>query len=103
MSETRSPERRETSSSNMVATTGSRRPFGRAVAEGIGSVERSLRRLINPSDDLTKALVWTPHARHSRHAMGLCGPPLAPLDWASDHPQSFDWGRVPEAGEGVGA
>ena len=45
--------------------------------------------VINPSDDLTKALIWALHGRHSRRAMGHYGPPLAPFDEASDLHQVF--------------
>ena len=31
--------------------------------------------ILNSSDDLTKALGWVPHSRHSRRGMGHCGPP----------------------------
>ena len=58
--------------------------------------------ILNPSDDLTKALGWVLHARHARRSMGhfRIGShnsasnlrPLAPSTRAGDH----------EAGEGVG-
>ena len=60
--------------------------------------------LLNPSDDLTKALGWILHARHARRSMGhywIDLPALASSDKSLLAPQVR--ASITEAGEGVGA
>ena len=60
--------------------------------------------LLNPSDDLTKALGWILHARHARRSMGHFR--IGSLDSTSSAPRLLAphvRASSDEAGEGVGA